>query len=146
MQIRKMVERDYDAVLALWTSCKGMGLNDVDDSFEGIRSLIARNPTTCLVAQEEGEIVGSILVGYDGRRAHIYHTAVHPGRRCLGIGRALVESAIDALAELGASKASLVVFTHNEAGNAFWEHLGFHARTDLTYRDRALVKLVRRDT
>ena len=146
MDIRKMEEGDYDKVLALWMSCKGMGLNDVDDSREGISSVIERNPTTCLVAQEEGEIVGVILVGFDGRRAYVYHTAVHPSRRGLGIGRTLVESVIDVLAEMGVSKLSLVVFAHNEAGNAFWEHLGFHARTDLTYRDKALVELVRTDT
>lgn len=146
MDIRKMGESDYDGAFALWMSCKGMGLNDVDDSREGISSFIERNPTTCLVAQEEGEIVGVILVGFDGRRAYVYHTAVHPNRRGLGIGRALVESVIDALAEMGVSKLSLVVFVRNEAGNAFWEHLGFYARTDLTYRDRALVELVRTDT
>ena len=146
MDIRKMEVGDYDKVLALWMSCKGMGLNDVDDSREGISSFVERNPTTCFVAQEEGEIVGVILVGFDGRRAYVYHAAVHPSRRGLGIGRALVESVVDALAEMGASKLSLVVFARNEAGNAFWEHLGFHARTDLTYRDKALVELVRTDT
>lgn len=47
---------------------------------------------------------------------------------------------------MGVSKLSLVVFARNEAGNSFWEHLGFHARTDLTYRDRVLVELFRTDT
>ena len=146
MVIRKMREDDYDEVLALWLSCKGMGLNDVDDSREGISSFIERNPTTCLVAQEEDEMVGVILVGFDGRRAYVYHAAVHPSKRGLGIGRALVESVVDELAGMGVSKLSLVVFAHNEAGNAFWEHLGFHARTDLAYRDKPLVELVRTDT
>lgn len=34
--IRLMQAEDYDALYALWLSCKGMGLNDVDDSREGI--------------------------------------------------------------------------------------------------------------
>lgn len=36
MVIRKMVIADYDKVYALWMSCAGMGLNNLDDSKEGI--------------------------------------------------------------------------------------------------------------
>lgn len=36
MNIRVMTVADYDAVYALWLSCKGMGLNDVDDSREDL--------------------------------------------------------------------------------------------------------------
>lgn len=146
MNIRTMRESDYPCVRDLWESCAGMGLNDVDDSEEGISRFLARNPTTCLVAVEGDRIVGAIMVGYDGRRAYVYHTAVDPSCQEQGVGRALVESALSRLGEIGATKASLVVFSHNEAGNAFWESMGFRERTDLTYRDRALVEMVRTDT
>lgn len=146
MNIRTMQESDYPHVKALWESCQGMGLNDVDDSREGIARFLARNPTTCLVAEEEGQIVGAIMVGYDGRRAYVYHTAVDPTLRMQGVGKALVDSAISRLEDLGATKVALVVFSRNEVGNAFWERLGFCERQDLSYRDRTLVKMVRRDT
>ncbi|MBQ9005318.1 MAG: GNAT family N-acetyltransferase [Atopobiaceae bacterium] len=146
MTIRTMQETDYPQVRALWESCKGMGLNDVDDSFEGIARFLERNPTTCLVAEEKGQVIGAIMVGYDGRRANIYHTAVSPSRQGRGVGRALVEAVLERLGELGATKASLVVFSRNEAGNAFWEHLGFGKRTDITHRDRVLVEMTRLDT
>ena len=145
MDIRVMRPSDYDYVYALWMTCNGMGLNDVDDSRESIEAFLERNPTTCLVAEEEGKIVGVIVVGFDGRRAHVYHAAVHPNVRRHGIGRALVDAAVEALRDMGVSKLCLVVFADNETGNGFWEHLGFHARTDLTYRDKALVELVRYD-
>ena len=48
MQIRTMQIEDYDAVFALWKSCSGMGLNDVDDSRSGIERFLQRNPETCL--------------------------------------------------------------------------------------------------
>ena len=35
MQIRKRTLKDYEAVYGLWLSCKGMGLNTVDDSRDG---------------------------------------------------------------------------------------------------------------
>ena len=38
MDIREMVEADYDQVYQLWLSCAGMGLNHLDDSKEGLHS------------------------------------------------------------------------------------------------------------
>lgn len=146
MHIRNMALTDYDAVYALWLSCKGMGLNSVDDSREGIARYLARNPGTCFVAEEEGKILGVIMAGHDGRRGFIYHAAVSPQQRGAGIGRMLAERALEALRAEGISKAALVAFTRNEMGNAFWEKLGFEARCDLTYRSCALVDMVRQDT
>lgn len=85
-------------------------------------------------------------MGTDGRRAYVYHTAVHPGLQRQGLGRQLVERALQAVRELGIHKAALVVFARNQQGNAFWEKLGFTLRTDILYRNRALVKMVRFDT
>ena len=93
MQIRTMQIEDYDAVFALWKSCSGMGLNDVDDSRSGIERFLQQNPETCLVAVEETAVIGAILVGSDGRRAYIYHTAVATERQKQGIGSQLVQAA-----------------------------------------------------
>ena len=144
--IRQMRLDDYDAVYALWLSCRGMGLNSVDDSREGIARYLARNPNTCFVAEKAGKLLGVIMAGHDGRRGYIYHAAVSPDARGAGIGRELASAALEALSAEGISKAALVAFTRNEEGNAFWEKLGFEARRDLTYRSRALVEMVRQDT
>lgn len=146
MIVRKMRISDYKAVYALWLSCKGMGLNDVDDSEEGIARFLARNPDTCFVAEKDGKVIGVIMTGNDGRRGYIYHTAVHPSNRKQGIGSALVKTALNALGELGISKVALVVFAKNADGNAFWEKQGFTVRDDLSYRNRSLVEMVRIDT
>lgn len=146
MTIRIMQLADYDAVYALWLSCKGMGLNNVDDSREGIARFLRRNPTTCFVAEDGGSIIGVIMTGHDGRRGFIYHTAVHPEHRGQGIGSRLVDAALSALGEEGITKVALVVFGRNETGNAFWEKLGFTTREDLVYRNKALKEMVRTDT
>ena len=146
MQIRLMRLEDYSRVYQLWLSCKGMGLNDLDDSPEGIERYLRRNPETCFVAQEDGRIVGVILSGHDGRRGFIHHTAVHPDYRGKGIGTALVEEAMAALDRCGIHKAALVVFARNQAGNDFWERRGFTSREDLVYRNRAIRELKRIDT
>jgi ribosomal protein S18 acetylase RimI-like enzyme len=97
------------------------------------------------VAEENG-IVGVILVGNDGRRGYIYHTAVHPDCRHRGIGSALLERALDALRTIGIRKCALVVFARNTDGNAFWEHRGFTVREDLVYRNLTLTEMERIDT
>ena len=146
MQIRKMTIDDYEAIYALWTSCKGMGLNSLDDTKEGIEKFLNRNPETCLVALSDGRIVGAIMVGTDGRRGYIYHTAVHPDYRRRGIAKALVEAALAAVERLGVNKVALVVFGRNKDGNAFWEKMGFTTREDIIYRNKTLVEFERIDT
>ena len=146
MTIRKITIDDYEKMYALWLSCKGMGLNDTDDSKEGIKRFLDRNPETCFAACENDRIIGVILAGNDGRRGFIYHTAVSPDCRGRGVGTALVNAALEALKKLGITKTALVVFDRNETGNSFWEGLGFTARNDLVYRNKALVDMVRIDT
>ena len=68
MHIRIMTSDDYEAVYELWMSCTGMGLNNIDDSKEGIAKFLERNPETCFVAETENKIAGAILAGNDGRR------------------------------------------------------------------------------
>lgn len=146
MLIRKMVAADYKGVYSLWTSCAGMGLNNLDDSETGIIKFLDRNPETCFTASVDGAIVGVIMVGNDGRRGYIYHTAVHPGYRRRGIASALVERALSALQELGINKVATVVFAKNQDGNKFWQKAGFTVREDLIYRNKNIVEFIRIDT
>lgn len=145
MKIRKLTLDDYDEMYALWMSCAGMGLNDLDDSRDGIDKFLKRNPDTCFAAEAEGKLIGVIMAGNDGRRGYIYHTAVIPQYRKQGVARRLVEAAMQALEECGINKAALVVFGRNEPGNAFWEKLGFTVREDLVYRNRCIAQMVRID-
>ena len=146
MQIRKMTIADYDEVYSLWISCVGMGLNSLDDTKDGISKFLERNPETCFVALKDGAIVGAIMVGTDGRRGYIYHTAVHTNYRKQGIGKALVDSALSAIKILGINKVALVVFGRNKSGNEFWEKMGFTTREDIIYRNKTITEFVRIDT
>ena len=60
-KIRVMREEDYEGVYALWTSISGFGIRTIDDSKEGVEKFIRRNPTTSMVAEEDGKIVGAML-------------------------------------------------------------------------------------
>lgn len=146
MQIRKLTIEDYDKIYQLWLSCKGMGLNNLDDSRKGIEKFLSRNPDTCFVAEQDEVIKGVIMAGNDGRRGYIYHTAVMPSCRNQGIGTKLVDAALEGLKLNGINKAALVVFDKNDSGNLFWEKQGFTVREDLIYRNKELTELLRIDT
>lgn len=144
--IRLMTIGDYEKVHQLWMSCAGMGLNNLDDSPEGIKKFLHRNPDTCFVAEKENEIIGVIIVGNDGRRGYIYHTAVSLQYRKQGIAKMLVNTAITALEQTGINKVALVVFDKNKSGNKFWEKMGFTVRDDLVYRNKTIKEIIRMDT
>lgn len=133
LNIRKLSILDYDRLYALWSGTKGMGLRSIDDSKEGIERFLRRNPSTCFVAEETGEIVGAIISGHDGRRGYIYHTAVKEGLRGQGIGKELMAKACEALKAEGITRCGLFVFAGNEAGQNFWHSQGWVTRPDLVY-------------
>lgn len=110
----------------------------IDDSREGVERFLRRNPTTSVVAEEDGKIVGSILCGHDGRRGCMYHVCVHKDYRMRGIGKAMVVYAMNALKAEEISKVSLIAFTRNDIGNAFWNRIGWTRRLDLNYYDFTL--------
>jgi len=138
MKIKVMTINDYDKVYQLWTSTEGMGMRSLDDSFEGIKRFLKRNPTTNYVAQVENNIIGVILCGHDGRRGYIYHTAVKSDYRNKGFGKALVDVTLEALRKEKINKVALVAFASNFLGNKFWQLLGFDNRDDLIYRNLSI--------
>lgn len=134
-KIRKMKIEDYDQVFLLWKKIKGFAIRSVDDSREGVERFIRRNPTTSIVAEKDGIIIGSILCGHDGRRGCFYHVCVMEEYRQNGIGKDMVHYALKELQKEKISKVSLVAFTDNKIGNSFWMNMGWKYRTDLNNYD-----------
>ena len=138
MNIREMKIEDYEKVFALWKTIKGFGIRSVDDSREGIERFLKWNPGLSVVAEEDGKIVGAILCGSDGRRGCLYHVCVHQDYRRQGIGKSMVIWCMGKLKELQINKVSLIAFTQNDVGNAFWKEIGWTKREDLNYYDFTL--------
>ena len=87
--LRVMQVEDYENVYNLWMTIDGFGIRSIDDSKEGVARFLKRNPTTSVVAEKDGQIVGAILCGHDGRRGCLYHVCVHKEYRKHGIGKAI---------------------------------------------------------
>jgi ribosomal protein S18 acetylase RimI-like enzyme len=137
--IREMKIADYPGLHDLWMTIHGFGIRSIDDSEIGVERFLLRNPGTSVVAvSESGEIVGGILCGHDGRRGCLYHVCVREDYRRMGIGKAMVVHCMNALKAENINKVSLIAFTRNDVGNAFWNCIGWTRRLDLNYYDFTL--------
>jgi N-acetylglutamate synthase len=130
IEYRELTPADYDAVLALWRTAAGVVLRDVDERAP-IERYLARNRGLSFVATDAGRVVGAVLCGTDGRRGYLQHLAVAPPHRRRGIGRALAERALAALAAYGIDKCHLMVLPANTDARAFWARLGWAERDDV---------------
>lgn len=133
--IRTMNIEDYPQVKSLWMTISGFGIRTIDDSLEGVSAFIRRNPTTSIVAEKNGEVIGTILAGHDGRTACFYHVCVKKEFRRQGIGKTMAVTAMRALQEEHINKISLIAYKKNEVGNQFWNKAGWTLRDDINTYD-----------
>ena len=135
--IRPAAPRDAHAILELWRLAGAFPSRTDDEA--SICSLIGHDPEALLVAEEKGELVGSLVAGFDGWRGTLFRLAVLPERRRSGIGRALVAAGERSLQERGAARVSLYAIKTEVAAAAFWNAAGYE---DDDYT-RRLVKNLR---
>ncbi len=117
-------------MLALWR-------DDTDrpsptDTASALEGLLRRDPRSLLVAEANGEIVGALIVGWDGWRGSFYRLAVDRGRRRQGIATALVRTGEDRLRRLGAVRLTAVVVAEEAAAISLWSSLGYTRQADTT--------------
>lgn len=136
-EIRVFTPEDYDNARLLWEDTEGVGITD-SDSREGIEMFLQRNPGFSFVAIDGARLVGTILVGHDGRRGHIHHLAVHAQSRNRGLARKLVNAGLAKLTEVGIQKCHLMVFKENKSGQEFWRVVGAEERAALALYSIAL--------
>ena len=122
-QIRKATSADQNSVIAVWSDC---GLvkpqNNPDNDFQ---LALATLSSTILVLEKDHEIIGAVMVGFDGHRGWIYYLGVKPQHQNNGYGQQLVEAAENWLDERGAPKSMLMVRHSNTTVLEFYKKLGY---------------------
>ena len=112
---------DYSAARFLWENA-GSGINvRRSDEPEEIQKKLQRDPDLFLVAETDGNLIGTVIGGFDGRRGLIYHLAVEPVFRKLGIGSLLMDEVEQRLKAKGCLKCYLMVTVENENAMGFYE-------------------------
>lgn len=122
---------DYAAVIDLWDR-SGPGVHvGRSDTLDEITKKLHRDPDLFLVAERKGEIIGSVIGGYDGRRGLVYHLAVSEKHRGQGIGKALMKTLEEILSEKGCLRSYLLITKDNPAIEFYkkqgWQVLDLYA-------------------
>ncbi|MEU6507511.1 GNAT family N-acetyltransferase [Streptomyces sp. NPDC046942] len=126
LRIRPALPHDLDTVLAFWkTAAEGTSISDDRD---GVERLLARDPEALILAELNGELVGTVIAGFDGWRCHLYRLAVHPERRRQGIGSALLAAAEERFVQLGGRRADAMVLVRNETAHHAWSAAGYETQ------------------
>ena len=124
LEIRAYQESDEEPVVALWQA-----VFPGDPPWNEPRGVIRRKlgiqRELFFVALLGNQLAGTVLAGFDGCRGWIYHLAVAPELRRLGVGRTLMREAEEGLRSLGCPKINLQVRASNTEVVRFYERLGF---------------------
>jgi ribosomal protein S18 acetylase RimI-like enzyme len=128
--IYEMKIADYEEVYHLWSNSHGIGLSTAD-SQESIANFLKLNPGLCFIAREGEKLAGAVLCGCDGRRGYLYHLAVKPIYRKVGIGRSLTQRVLEALKTHEIQRCHIFVMVDNSEGKKFWDKIGWKRRDDL---------------
>jgi len=123
MNIRKFQEKDKSSLIILWQKV----FPDDPSHNEPSKVISAKLAVDDLifVAEQNDQIVGACMAGYDGHRGWLYAVAVSPDSRRSGIGSLLVTAAIQQLKILGCIKVNLQIRSTNTSVAAFYKSLGF---------------------
>ncbi|HEY2630762.1 MAG TPA: GNAT family N-acetyltransferase [Solirubrobacteraceae bacterium] len=106
------------------------------DQLDDVQRLLARDPSSLLVAEAGGEIVGALIAVSDGWRGNMYRLAVHVEQRRAGIGLALVRAGEWHLRGQGVNRVTALVAYDDDIAVSFWEAAGYP-------QDRAIGRHVR---
>lgn len=121
--IARYSPKHQNAVIDLWNACNL--IVPQNDPLEDIQKKLDFQPELFFIALLDGQLIGSIMVGYEGHRGWIHYLAVLPAFQRRGYGKKLVDKAIDELRKLGCLKVNLQVRRSNASVVGFYKHLGF---------------------
>lgn len=121
--IRTGATGDIDDVVELWG--QSAGPTSLPCGAAEVAALMTRDPEALLVAESDGVVVGTLIVGWDGWRCNLYRMAVRSDHRRSQVATALVAAAHERAGSVGAARLDAIVDLDNPGGIAFWESMGF---------------------
>lgn len=122
--VRSARAEDEAETIALWRAA-GLTVPHNDPSLDFRRALGKENSDILLAVDEDGTIIGSVMVGHDGHRGWVYYVAASAGRRLEGIGRRLMDASEQWLRARKVPKIMLMVRETNTKVLNFYERLGY---------------------
>ena len=134
IEIRPIKAIEHQQLIDLWLEC---GLTRSWNSPEkDIQRKLSFQPDLLLGAFQKGQLVGSIMAGYDGHRGWMNYLGVLPNFQRQGIGKKLVEVAENGLQKLGCPKVNLQLRYSNFVAQHFYRKIGYGEDAALSFGKR----------
>ena len=140
MIIRKATITDYSTIVSLWEAAELDYKPKGRDSRESIEKEMQKGIGYFLIAEKEGEAIGSVLITHDGRKGWINRLAVIPEYRKKGIGKALVDKAEEILDELGIGIYVCLIEDYNKSSLEVFQKLGYNEFPGMHYLSKRKFK------
>lgn len=136
MQIRPFHPDDQEAVVALWQRCELT--RPWNDPYKDIARKLQVQPELFVVGERDGQIIASVMAGYEGHRGWVNYLAVCPSQRKQGLARQLMTYIETQMLALGCPKLSLLVRDSNTQALAFYERLGYRVDASVSLGKRLI--------
>jgi ribosomal protein S18 acetylase RimI-like enzyme len=116
---RKATLDDTTQIIEIWEGAKlTRPWNNPNDD---IKNALTTPTSTILLLCADSQIIGTVMVGYDGHRGWIYYLAVRNEFQKKGYGKQLVQEAEKWLKSRNVPKVNLMIRNSNEAVKSFYE-------------------------
>jgi ribosomal protein S18 acetylase RimI-like enzyme len=122
--IRPCRPEDLAAVLELWAE-SGSPYASTRDDVESVERLLERDPSSLMIAERAGRLIGTLIAAWDGWRGNMYRLAVAVEERRSGVGLALVRAGEEHLRECGARRVTALVGAEDKGAVALWRAAGY---------------------
>jgi ribosomal protein S18 acetylase RimI-like enzyme len=131
--VRRMRSEDYSAVADIWVRSGLPYQPRGRDSEERVREQMERGSSIFLVAEDQGRIVGVVLVTHDLRKGWLNRLAVPPEEQGRGIAKQLVHRAEEELSAQGIGVFAVQIHEDNERSRKLFAELGYKEHSDIVY-------------
>ncbi|XOL94713.1 GNAT family acetyltransferase [Enterobacter hormaechei] len=136
MEIRVFRQEDFEEVITLWERCDL--LRPWNDPEMDIERKVNHDVSLFLVAEVNGEVVGTVMGGYDGHRGSAYYLGVHPEYRARGIANALLNRLEKETDRPWLPENQIMVREDNDVVLGMYERLGYEHADVLTLGKRLI--------
>jgi ribosomal protein S18 acetylase RimI-like enzyme len=123
MEIRPFDLGDEEAVVLLWNRC-GL-VRPQNDPRKDIQRKLTVRPDLFLVGVIDGQVVATVMAGFEGHRGWLNYLAVDPPFQRRGLARELVTAAEARLRETGCPKINLQIRASNLGVIEFYRRIGY---------------------
>ena len=134
--IRPYSETDLNSIVSLWEICELS--RPWNDPIKDIERKLTVQRDLFLILEKDGEIVGSVMGGYDGHRGSVNYLGIHPDHKNEGLGKLLMNRIEEELIKMGCPKINLMVRNSNLDVQEFYRVIGYEEQEVIVFGKRLI--------